>query len=851
MTGTPLDPHTTPSSRLASHTITGLLRVAPFRAAAMVLLGALALMLATTAFASTASDFLPGTIPKANTENFDLPYQYLVPPGYSPTERYPLIVFLHGSGEEGSDNLKQLANNGNGSLQLVSDQNQQRYPAFMLAPQANFVDRWNANTLAQTLRAIRRLESQYSIDHDRIYVTGLSRGGYGTYLFTSMYPDVFAAAVPLSGWLAGQPSNFAGTPVWAFHAADDSTVSVTLGDNAVVSLRQAGGRVIYTRYTTGGHEIWPTAYANPYLLPWMMAQRRHQPSLTVSPIISITDPAAKIPPLQITPALNLSGTAVFPTGDFRVYWTFGPLSAANVIDPTLDTAVAGTTSWSINNAQPTAAVSYLMVLARGPSWAEGTGRLTGGGATTVNDTLWVIPPGTNLTPPSVAISSPSPADSWTTPANAMDLSGSTTAQPGQPIQTVTWVNDRGGEGAGVLNPRDGSWTITDIALQDGFNLLTVTAKDAKSVSGTATLLVNAGSNPSITAQPQNAFVLAGNAAHFSVKVSGKAPLSYQWQKNAVAISGATSATLTLDHAQVADAGTYSVVITGTTGQVTSSSATLTVSSTDKVGRLMNLSVRAVAGSADQTLIIGFVVAGAGDLPVLIRGVGPALKPAPFNLTDALSDPLVRLFRASTQVGENNDWGGDTTIATNAARLGAFPLAANSKDAALSTSFVPGAYSVHVVSASGAPGIAVGELFDATPVATEASPRLSNISGRAQVDHGNNVLIGGFVVGGGGPVTVLIRALGPMLTQFNVSGVLADPVLELHSSNALLVMNDNWSDASNADDARAWNESLNSPLPTGSKDAVIVATLPPGAYSAVIHGLNDTTGVALLEIYELR
>ena len=229
-------------------------------------------------FGSAAADFQAETIARTGVEPLDLPYRFLVPPGYSSSQRYPLIVFLHGSGERGSDNDLPLAKNGNGSLQLVAGQNQADHPAFMLVPQASFLEGWNDNTLRQTLRAIRRLEAQYSIDHDRIYVTGLSLGGEGTYHFAALYPDVFAAAVPMSAWFDGRPEPLAATPIWAFHAADDGSVPASRGDAAVSAIRYAGGRVIYTRYAFGGHGIWPAAYGNRYLLPWLMSQRRHRPA---------------------------------------------------------------------------------------------------------------------------------------------------------------------------------------------------------------------------------------------------------------------------------------------------------------------------------------------------------------------------------------------------------------------------------------------------------------------------------------------------------------------------------------------------------------------------------------------
>src|SRR4051794_31762953 len=118
---------------------------------------------ACTATAAGATDFLAATLPKAGVELNDLPYRYLVPAGYVATNSYPLIVFLHGSGERGNNNTAQLANEANGALQLVSVANQSAYPCFMLAPQASTSEGWNANTLSQVVRAIGQLKTTYSI----------------------------------------------------------------------------------------------------------------------------------------------------------------------------------------------------------------------------------------------------------------------------------------------------------------------------------------------------------------------------------------------------------------------------------------------------------------------------------------------------------------------------------------------------------------------------------------------------------------------------------------------------------------------------------------------------------------
>ena len=134
--------------------------------------------------------------------------------------------------------------------------------------------------------------------------------------------------------------------------------------------------------------------------------------------------------------------------------------------------------------------------------------------------------------------------------------------------------------------------------------------------------------------------------------------------------------------------------------------------------------------------------------------------------------------------------------------------------------------------------------------TTATPRLSNVSARSQVGTGDNILIAGFVIGGSTPRSVLIRAIGPALAGFGVSGALADPRVSLYTQSTKIAENDNWSDATNAAAITTTSTLVGaSALPGGSKDAVLLVTLNPGVYSALVTGVGDTTGVTLVEIFE--
>ncbi len=438
------------------------------------------------AMAATAVDFLSATLQKTGAEPNDLPYRYLVPTGYNAAHDYPLIVFLHGSGERGSDNTAQLNNNANGALQLVSAANSSATPCFMIAPQASVSEGWNANTLGQVMRAIQVLETNYSIDLNRIYVTGLSMGGGGTWDIITRYPFFFAAAVPMSGWGAGSYEKIAALPIWAFHSANDSTVGVNGSDNAVGAVRQLGGRVIYTRYATGGHGIWPTAYANPYLFPWLMAQHRNQAMAGV-PIVSIVSPIphALAPPAVST--LNISGTASVPGGASQVSWTFTPWVGSAGVDTSTYSLASGTDSWLVSHAPVAGNSTLLLAIATGSSWATGTGSATGGGITTLDDFLWTVPTGANVTAPTIAITAPNGSGALTTSVVSLSLSGTATAAGGKTVKGITWRSDRGGQGIGLGTT---AWNIDSIDLQTGDNVITVTARDSSSITTNATFTVH-------------------------------------------------------------------------------------------------------------------------------------------------------------------------------------------------------------------------------------------------------------------------------------------------------------------------------------------------------------------------
>ncbi len=270
-------------------------------------------------------------------------------------------------------------------------------------------------------------------------------------------------------------------------------------------------------------------------------------------------------------------------------------------------------------------------------------------------------------------------------------------------------------------------------------------------------------------------------------------------------------------------------------------------------RLVNISSRAYVGTGADVAIAGFVISGppGSTEQVLVRGVGPALSQ--FGVGGALTKPVLTLLdSAGNQLAANTGW----TTAANAAEIGsaikdtgAFAFPSGSADSAILVDLPPGAYTAEIAGANGTTGVALAEVYNVSSDSAE----LINISTRALVGTGSNVEIGGFVVSGPQPKTVLIRAIGPALGQFGVAGPLAEPSLSVVDSSGNAVgENIGWS--SNADAAMIASETEATgafALPSGSADCALLLTLSPGAYTAIVSGVNGATGVALVEVYQTQ
>jgi hypothetical protein len=261
-------------------------------------------------------------------------------------------------------------------------------------------------------------------------------------------------------------------------------------------------------------------------------------------------------------------------------------------------------------------------------------------------------------------------------------------------------------------------------------------------------------------------------------------------------------------------------------------------------RLGNLSTRATVDAGENSLIAGFVLAGSTPRAVLVRGIGPGLQR--FGVQGALARPRLRVYAGTTTLIDNEGW----TTATNASAIaqatvaaGAFPLTADSVDSAALITLSPGSYTAVVNAAQGS-GVALVEVYESGSNPT----RLINVATRGFVGTGEGRLIVGVVVTGNVPKQLLVRAVGPSLANFGISGFLRDPELQVLSGAVVIAANDNWNNDTRVAEAAIRAGAF--PLLLNNRDAAAIVTLNPGDYSLVVSGVGVTTGVALAEIYEI-
>jgi hypothetical protein len=255
---------------------------------------------------------------------------------------------------------------------------------------------------------------------------------------------------------------------------------------------------------------------------------------------------------------------------------------------------------------------------------------------------------------------------------------------------------------------------------------------------------------------------------------------------------------------------------------------------------LNLSSRGLVSGGDNVLIGGFIVTGTEPKTLVLRALGPSLSR--FGLSGVLNDPVLRVYNSSrTLIATSDNWQSDPNRFVVEAN-GLAP--ANLLESATAQTLATGAYTVIVTGKNATPGIGLVELYDLSPL---SNSKLRNISTRGSVGTGDNVLIGGFIVGDVDSATVVVRALGPSLGAFGVSNPLSDPVLTIYDSKgSAIATNDNWHDGNNATDIQRKGLS-----PPNALDSAIVLSLPPGSYTAVVRGADNGTGVGLTEVYTLH
>jgi hypothetical protein len=252
--------------------------------------------------------------------------------------------------------------------------------------------------------------------------------------------------------------------------------------------------------------------------------------------------------------------------------------------------------------------------------------------------------------------------------------------------------------------------------------------------------------------------------------------------------------------------------------------------------LANISTRLRVDTGDNVLIGGFIVTGTQQKKVLLRAIGPSL-----NLAGQLADPTLELHDSSgALLAFNDNW---KDAPNKQAIIDSTIPPSNDLESAILMSLDPGAYTAIVRGVNNTTGIGLVEAYD---LDRKADSKLANLSTRGLVQTGDNVLIGGTIVLGQASQKVIVRAIGPSLTNAGVANALQDPILELHDgSGTLIASNDNWKDTQ-----RAEIEATTIP-PSNDLESAIVRTLTPGSYTAIVRGVNNGTGVALVEVYALN
>jgi len=261
--------------------------------------------------------------------------------------------------------------------------------------------------------------------------------------------------------------------------------------------------------------------------------------------------------------------------------------------------------------------------------------------------------------------------------------------------------------------------------------------------------------------------------------------------------------------------------------------------------LLNISTRLRVLTGDEVLVGGFIVTGSEPKRIIVRGIGPSL----IGVGPVLGDPTLELHNSSITLATNDNWKVRPDGGSQQAEIEATTIPpSNDLESALVATLDPGAYTAILAGKNNGVGVGVVEVYDLT---SAADSKLANISTRGFVNTGDNVMIGGFIVGGNESATVMMRAIGPSLSEIGVEGALADPILEVHdATGATLASNDNWKRRSNGGSQQAEIIATHLP-PSNDLESALVQNLAPGNYTVVVGGTSGTTGIGLVEVYHLE
>jgi len=600
--------------------------------------------------AITASDFLTLTYTDSGGT---LPYRMYVPGGYSAATKYPLVLFLHGVGENGNNNTSQLNNRANGAFVFAE---QAANPAFMIAPQNwNGASGWGSPVLrTQILAVIQKAQNDYNIDKDRIYVVGLSNGGAGTWDQLNTYPWLYAAGVPCCGW-GTATEKIKNIPVWNFHAANDPTVGIASSDNVINGLRNLGGNPIYTRYDTGGHGSWGPAYQTPEMVNWLFAQRRGVRDWTNIPNLAITSPTPNRGYHTTATTLALSGTAtdMLPadganTGITSIAWTNDRGGSGTA---------TGTTSWSIPSVGLVSGLNKIRVLATGTSFKSGNG-----GNTTFTDVIFVRQATAgDTTAPVVTITSPATTPITVT-SQLYTMVGSASDANG--VVDFYWSSDRGYNGT-----CDSSWPIV---LLPGANVITVSAKDAAGNIGTKVVTINfnapsGNQPPSVSAGRDQTVILPANSISLDGTITddglapGNTSTTASWSKvsgpGTVMFANASSVDTT---ATFSAAGVYVIRLTGSDGALSATNDATVVVGQQRL--LFDFGDPALTTTGNwnnvTTITTGAKITGAKDSTGATTAVNLSL-PAAFTGINANGTTTATFFPGTAQ--QDSFYVGNTAV----------------------------------------------------------------------------------------------------------------------------------------------------------------------------------------------